>query len=65
MSNKTLPFFKFDDFYLDIDERCLTFQDKPVSMTPKAFQTLVVLLRESARASRANEKKDARSHRIY
>ena len=45
MSNKTLPFFKFDDFYLDIDERCLTFQDQPVSLTPKAFQTLVVLLR--------------------
>jgi hypothetical protein len=22
MSNKTLTFFKFDDFYLDIDERC-------------------------------------------
>jgi Tol biopolymer transport system component/DNA-binding winged helix-turn-helix (wHTH) protein len=45
MSNKTLPLFKFDDFYLDIDERCLTFQDQPVSLTPKAFQTLVVLLR--------------------
>ena len=45
MSNKTLTFFKFDDFYLDIDERCLTFQDKQVSLTPKAFQTLVVLLR--------------------
>lgn len=45
MSNKTLPFFKFDDFCLDVDERCLTFQDKHVSLTPKAFQTLVVLLR--------------------
>jgi Tol biopolymer transport system component/DNA-binding winged helix-turn-helix (wHTH) protein len=46
MSNKTFTFFKFDDFYLDIDERCLTFQDQPVSLTPKAFQTLVVLLRK-------------------
>jgi Tol biopolymer transport system component/DNA-binding winged helix-turn-helix (wHTH) protein len=45
MSNKTLPLFKFDDFYLDIDERCLTFQNQPVALTPKAFQTLVVLLR--------------------
>src|SRR5687768_7449943 len=45
MSNKTLTFFKFDDFYLDIDERCLTFQNQSVSLTPKAFQTLVVLLR--------------------
>ena len=45
MSNKTLTFFKFDDFYLDIDEQCLTFQNQPVSLTPKAFQTLVLLLR--------------------
>src|SRR5918998_155346 len=45
MSNKTLLFFKFDDFYLDVGERCLTFQDQPVSLTPKAFQTLVLLLR--------------------
>jgi Tol biopolymer transport system component/DNA-binding winged helix-turn-helix (wHTH) protein len=45
MSNKTLIFFKFDDFYLDTGERCLTFQDQPVSLTPKAFQTLVLLLR--------------------
>jgi Tol biopolymer transport system component/DNA-binding winged helix-turn-helix (wHTH) protein len=45
MSNKTLLFFKFDDFYLDVGERCLTFQNQPVSLTPKAFQTLVLLLR--------------------
>ena len=45
MSNKTLIFFKFDDFYLDVDERCLTFQDQHVLLTPKAFQTLVVVLR--------------------
>ncbi len=45
MRNKTLLFFKFDDFCLDIGERCLTFQDQPVSLTPKAFQTLVLLLR--------------------
>src|SRR5688572_19983802 len=45
MSNKTLLFFKFDDFTLDIGERCLTFQNQPVSLTPKAFQTLVLLLR--------------------
>jgi Tol biopolymer transport system component/DNA-binding winged helix-turn-helix (wHTH) protein len=45
MSNKTLLYFKFDDFCLDVGERCLTFQDQPVSLTPKAFQTLVLLLR--------------------
>lgn len=45
MNNKTLIFFKFDDFCLDTGERCLTFQNQPVSLTPKAFQTLVLLLR--------------------
>ncbi len=45
MTNKTLLSFKFDDFYLDIDERCLTFRAQPVSLTPKAFQTLVLMLR--------------------
>jgi Tol biopolymer transport system component/DNA-binding winged helix-turn-helix (wHTH) protein len=45
MSNKTLVFFKFDDFYLDAGERCLKFQNQPVPLTPKAFQTLVLLLR--------------------
>jgi Tol biopolymer transport system component/DNA-binding winged helix-turn-helix (wHTH) protein len=49
MSTKTLLTFKFDDFYLHIDERCLTFQGQPVPLTPKAFQTLVVLLRNHGR----------------
>ena len=44
MSDKNPPFFKFDDFYLDGDRQRLTFKDQPVSLTPKAFQTLVVLL---------------------
>jgi DNA-binding winged helix-turn-helix (wHTH) protein len=51
MSNKTLLFFKFDDFYLDVGERCLTFQDQPVPLTPKAFQTLVLLLRHHEKAA--------------
>jgi Tol biopolymer transport system component/DNA-binding winged helix-turn-helix (wHTH) protein len=49
MSTKTLLTFKFDDFYLDVDERRLTFQGQPVPLTPKAFQTLVVLLRNHGR----------------
>jgi len=44
MSNKSTS-LKFDNFFLDIDERCLTFRHQPVPLTPKAFQTLVVLLR--------------------
>src|ERR1700754_34887 len=49
MSTKTLLAFKFDEFYLDVDERCLTFQGQPVPLTPKAFQTLVVLVRNHGR----------------
>src|SRR5215204_4221305 len=45
MSNKTPLFFKFEDFRLDTGEGCLTFQEQPVPLTPKAFQTLVLLLR--------------------
>ena len=49
MSTKTFLTFKFDDFYLDVDDRRLTFRGQPVPLTPKAFQTLVVLLRNHGR----------------
>lgn len=49
MSNKTLHFFRFDDFYVDTGEQRLTFRNQSVSLTPKAFQTLVVLLRNHGR----------------
>jgi DNA-binding winged helix-turn-helix (wHTH) protein len=44
MSDLNPPFFRFDDFYLDRERQRLTFKEQPVSLTPKAFQTLVVLL---------------------
>jgi DNA-binding winged helix-turn-helix (wHTH) protein/Tol biopolymer transport system component len=44
MSDINPPFFKFDDFSLDRERQRITFQDQPVSLTPKAFQTLVLLL---------------------
>lgn len=44
MSDINPPLFKFDDFYLDRDRRRLTFKGQPVSLTPKAFETLVLLL---------------------
>ena len=44
MSDTTPPLFKFDDFYVDGERQRLTFQDQPVALTPKAFQTLVLLL---------------------
>ncbi|MET0623881.1 MAG: winged helix-turn-helix domain-containing protein [Pyrinomonadaceae bacterium] len=49
MSTRTLLAFKFDDFYLDADEAGLTFRGQPVPLTPKAFQTLVVLVRNHGR----------------
>jgi Tol biopolymer transport system component/DNA-binding winged helix-turn-helix (wHTH) protein len=45
MSNKTNTLFKFDEFCLDTNQRCLMYQEKMVSLTPKAYQTLLVLLR--------------------
>jgi DNA-binding winged helix-turn-helix (wHTH) protein/Tol biopolymer transport system component len=44
MSDKNPTSFKFDEFYLDREKRRLTFNGQPVSLTPKAFQTLVLLL---------------------
>ncbi len=44
MTDLNPSFFKFDDFSLDRERQRLTFQDQPVSLTPKAFQTLVLLL---------------------
>src|SRR5687768_16931601 len=49
MSDINPPFFKFDDFYLDRERQRLTFQDQPVSLTPKAFQTLVLLLQNQGK----------------
>jgi Tol biopolymer transport system component/DNA-binding winged helix-turn-helix (wHTH) protein len=48
MSSKTPP-FRFDGFSLDVDERTLTFQGNPIPLTPKAFQTLVLLVRNNGK----------------
>ena len=37
--------YSFDGFLLDLDTRTLAFRDQPISITPKAFQTLSVLVR--------------------
>src|SRR4051794_14992250 len=36
--------YAFDDFLLDGDSQTLAFRDRRVPLTPKAFQTLVLLL---------------------
>lgn len=45
MSNKKPAFFKFDSFSLDVNQQCLFYENNLVSLTPKAFQTLLVLLK--------------------
>jgi Tol biopolymer transport system component/DNA-binding winged helix-turn-helix (wHTH) protein len=45
MSNKINTLFKFDEFCLDTNQRCLMYRENTVSLTPKAYQTLLVLLR--------------------
>ncbi len=44
MSQETKPFYDFKNFRLDADERVLLRDGKPVSLTPKAFQLLQILV---------------------
>lgn len=45
MSNKTLTLYEFDEFRVDAGRKCLWHADQLVSLTPKAFETLLALLR--------------------
>jgi len=45
MSNKSLTLYEFDEFRVDTAQKCLWHADQLVSLTPKAFETLLVLLR--------------------
>jgi len=45
MSNKTLTLYEFEEFRVDADQKCLWHADQLVSLTPKAFETLLVLLK--------------------
>jgi Tol biopolymer transport system component/DNA-binding winged helix-turn-helix (wHTH) protein len=45
MSNKTLTLYEFDEFRVDADQKCLWHADQLVSLTPKAFETLLVLIK--------------------
>ncbi len=48
-NNKTLPLYEFDEFCLDTNEKCLRHADRMVSLTPKAYETLLVLIRHRGR----------------
>ncbi len=45
MSNKTLTLYEFDEFRVDTNQKCLWHADRLVSLTPKAFETLLVLIK--------------------
>jgi Tol biopolymer transport system component/DNA-binding winged helix-turn-helix (wHTH) protein len=45
MSNKTLTLYEFDEFRVDPAQKCLWHADQLVSLTPKAFETLLVLIK--------------------
>jgi Tol biopolymer transport system component/DNA-binding winged helix-turn-helix (wHTH) protein len=45
MSNKTLTLYEFDEFRVDTGQKCLWHADQLVSLTPKAFETLLVLIK--------------------
>ena len=45
MSNKKLTLYEFDEFRVDTAQKCLWHADQLVSLTPKAFDTLLVLIR--------------------
>lgn len=45
MSSKTLTLYEFDEFRVDADRKCLWHADQLVSLTPKAFETLLVLIK--------------------
>jgi len=45
MSSKTLTLYEFDEFRVDANQKCLWHADQLVSLTPKAFETLLVLIK--------------------
>jgi adenylate cyclase len=47
--------FRFGPFHLDVNERVLLRRGKPVSLTPKAFATLLVLVEKSGRVVEKDE----------
>lgn len=49
MSNNIKHLYEFDDFRVDPNQKCLWHGEKLVSVTPKAFDTLVVLLENKGR----------------
>src|SRR5262245_5341410 len=47
--------YQFGDFTVDIGQRVLMREGKPLQMTPKVFDTLLILLENSGRIAEKNE----------
>lgn len=45
MDSKQKPLYEFDEFCLDTNQKCLLHSDEIVSLTPKAYETLLVLIK--------------------
>jgi len=54
MSRSPRQFYEFGPFCLDISERQLSQEGKLIALTPKAYQTLLVLVRTAVRLLRRN-----------
>ena len=55
MTNRINQIYEFGDFQLDPGERLLTRQGQPVSITPKAFDTLLALVQQSGHVLEKDE----------
>ena len=49
MSQAGSQSYQFGDFRVDTDQRVLLFEDKPRPLTPKVFDTLLILVENSGR----------------
>jgi TolB-like protein/DNA-binding winged helix-turn-helix (wHTH) protein/Tfp pilus assembly protein PilF len=49
MSQAIKQLYRFGEFTVDADQKVLLFQDKPRPLTPKAFDTLLILVENSGR----------------
>jgi Tol biopolymer transport system component/DNA-binding winged helix-turn-helix (wHTH) protein len=55
MSSLINKFYRFGDFTLDTDQRVLLREGKPVALTPKVFDTLLILVENSGRIVEKDE----------
>jgi len=55
MSSDIGHIYRFGDFVVDVDERVILLEGKPLPMTPKMFDTLLILVENSGRIVKKEE----------